>query len=228
MWNGVQSGWESGGVCFGEWREREQWGNLTCTVWSGDLRGKRCERQCHCGICQPFSPLEVSRCTEFASGFCPGGDCSLSCTFHFTEYVPPLPPIFQGQTVSPSHVVALSHVPCHGTISIPCHGTISIPCHGTISIPCHGTISIPYHGTISIPCHGTISIPCHGTISIPCHVSLTLSDDVVCTVWFLYVGCVMYIPLQDKNWEGWLINPVIVLCGNYSNKVCVQYSSLFH
>ena len=108
---------------------------------------------------------------------------------------------------------------------IPCHGTISIPCHGTISIPCHGTISIPCHGTISIPCHGTISIPCHGTISIPCHVSLTLSDDVVCTVWFLYVGCVMYIPLQDKKWEGWLINPVIVfLCGNHGNKICVQYS----
>ena len=147
----------------------------------------------------------MSRWTEFASGFCPGGHYSLACIFHFTEYVPPLPPIIQGQTVSPSHVVALSHVPCHGTISIPCHGTISIPCHGTISIPCHGTISIP------------------------CHVSLTLSDDVVCTVWFLYVGCVMYIPLQDKKWEGWLINPVIVfLCGNYGTKICVQYSSLFY
>ena len=79
-------------------------------------------------------------------------------------------------------------------------------------IPCHGTISIPCHGTISIPCHGTISIPCHGTISIPCHVSLTLSDDVVCTVWFLYVGCVMYIPLQDMKWEGWLYIQSLYSC----------------
>ena len=106
------------------------------------------------------------------------------------------------------------------------HYCISISCHGTISISCHGTISIACHGTISIPCHGTISIPCHGTVSIPSHVSLTLSDDVVCTVWF---HCVMYIPLQDKKWEGWLINPVIVfLCGNHGNKICVQYSSLFY
>ena len=138
----------------------------------------------------------MSSWTEFASGFCPGGQYSLACIFHFTEYVPPLLPIIQGQTVSPSHVVTLSHV--------------------------------PLHGTISISCHGTISIPCHGTISIPCHVSLTLSDDVVCTVWFLCVGCVMYIPLQDK-WEGWLIHPVIVfLCGNHGNKICLQYSCLFY
>ena len=116
----------------------------------------------------PPSPLEVSRWTEFACGFCPGGHYSLACIFHFTEYVPP---IIQGQIVSPSHVVALSHVPCHGTISIPCHGTISIPCHGTISTPCHGTISIP----------------CHGTISIPCHVSLTLSNDVVLYGFFMWV-----------------------------------------
>ena len=110
--------------------------------------------------------------------------------FPLTEYVPP---IMQGQIVSPSHVVALSHVPgtisipCHGTISNSCHGTISIPCDGTISIPCHGTISTPCHGTISIPCHGTISTPCHGTISIPCHVSLTLSDDVVLYGFFMWV-----------------------------------------
>ena len=39
----------------------------------------------------------------------------------------------------------------------------------------------------------------------------------------------MYIPLQDKKWEGWLIHPVIVfLCGNHGNKICVQYSSLFY
>ena len=141
----------------------------------------------------PTSPLVVSRWTEYACGLCPGGHYSLACIFHFTEYVPP---IIQGQIVSPSHVVALSHVPCHGTISTSCHGTISIPCHGTISIPCHGTISIP--------CLGTISIPCYGTISISCHVSLRCG-----TVWFYYVGCVMYIPLQDKKWEGCLINPVI-------------------
>ena len=150
----------------------------------------------------PPSPLEVSRWTEFACGFCPGGHYSLACIFHFTEYVPP---IMQGQIVSPSHVVALSNVPCHGTISIPCHGTISMPCHGTISIPfhgtisipchgtistpCHGTISTPCHGTISIPCHGTISIPCCGTISIPCHVSLTLSDDVVLYGFFMVGLC---------------------------------------
>ena len=63
---------------------------------------------------------------------------------------------------------------------------------------------------------------------------LTCTCDVCSTsivVWFLYVGCVMYIPLQDKKWEGWLINPVIVFNSgvrNHGNKICVQYSSLFY
>ena len=138
----------------------------------------------------------MSRWTEFASGFCPGGHYSLACIFLFTEYVPPLLPIIQGQTVSPSHVVTLS----------PFHVMIQSPSHVMVLSPSHVMVLSPSHVMVLSPSHVMVLSSSHVMVLSPSHVvSQTLSDDVVCTVWFLYVGCVMYIPLQDKKWEGWLI-----------------------